>query len=102
MPMHAPIDERRQDAYLNLIEQLIGCPNGEEPNILDAHPDLIDAGLVQTLVKVATTMAHQGKQDTAQNLIHLARKLSKTLGFYPQTSKPSPINGEAAWLDRPE
>ncbi|HAA32885.1 MAG TPA: hypothetical protein DCE56_40675 [Cyanobacteria bacterium UBA8553] len=100
--MHPPIDERRQNAYLNLIDQLIGCPNGEEPDVLDAHPDLIDAGLVQTLVKVATTMAHQGNPDTAQNLVHVARKLSRRLGFYAQTSKPFSTKTEASQLERPE
>jgi hypothetical protein len=78
--------EQRQDLYLNLIERLLSCPNGQEPEILDAQPDLIDAGLVQTMVQVATLMAHQDNQDSAKFLIHVARQLAIQLGLYPQIS----------------
>lgn len=78
--------EQRQKLYLNLIEQLLSCPNGEEPEILDAHPDLLDADLVKTLVQVATVMAHEDNQDAAKFLIHVARQLAIQLGLYPQVS----------------
>lgn len=76
--------EQRQYLYLNLIERLLSCPNGQEPEILDTQPDLIDAGLVQTLVQVATVMAHQDNQDAAKFLIHVARQLAIQLKLYPQ------------------
>jgi hypothetical protein len=76
--------EQRQDRYLKLIEQLLNCPNGQEPEILDAQPDLIDAGLVQTLVKVGTMMAHQENQDGAKFLFHVARELAIQLNLYSQ------------------
>lgn len=88
--------ESRTQAYTNLIDKLIACPNGQEPDVLDAHADLIDSGLVQILVQVATAMAHEGNQDTAKFLIHIARELSKMLGLYPQTSSPSPAKSEAS------
>ncbi len=78
--------EQRQNLYFNLIDQLLNCPNGQEPEILDAQLDLIDAGLVQTMVQVATVMAHQDNQDGAKFLIHVARQLAKQLGLYPQLS----------------
>ncbi len=78
--------EQRQKLYLNLIEQLLSCPNGQEPEILDARPDLLDADLVKTLVQVATVMAHEDNQDAAKFLIHVARQLAMQLGLYPQVS----------------
>lgn len=79
------MDEQRQEAYLGLIDQLIKCPNGQEPEVLEAKPDLMDSGLVLMLVRVATTLAHQGNQETSGFLMHVARELSKALGLYPET-----------------
>lgn len=76
--------EQRQDLYFTLIDQLLHCPNGQEPEIIESHWELVDAGLVQTMLEVATGFAHQGNQDGAQFLIHVARELSKQLGLYPQ------------------
>lgn len=89
------LDENRSQAYLNLIEQLIHCPNGEEQKILDVNLELVDAGLVQTIVQIATGMAHQGNEETAKFLVHLARELARTLGLYPQVSNSSPMQSEA-------
>jgi hypothetical protein len=82
--MTQPPTEQRQEQYLKLIEQLLTCPNGQEPDVLDAQPDLIDAGLVQTLVKVGTMMAHQENQEGAKFLFHVARELAIQLNLYPQ------------------
>jgi hypothetical protein len=78
--------EQRQALYLDLIDRLLRCPNGQEPEILDAQPDLLDAGLVQTLIQVATIMAHDDNQDAAKFLVHVARQLAIQLGLYPQLS----------------
>jgi hypothetical protein len=74
----------RQELYMNLIDELFKCPNGEEPNVLDAHLELIDAGLVETMLQVASYMAHQDNQDGAKFLTHVARELAKQLGLYPE------------------
>jgi len=76
--------QQRTEEYLNLIHQLFRCENGKEPEVLDAHIELIDAGLVSTMMQVATTMAHQDNPDGAKFLIFVARELSKQLGLYPQ------------------
>lgn len=80
----------REAQYLNLIEQLLRCPNGQEPEILAAQPELLDAGLVQITLQVATGMAHHDNQDGARFLVHIARELAKQLGLYPQTSTQEP------------
>jgi hypothetical protein len=76
----------REAQYLNLIEQLLRCPNGQEPEILAAQPELLDAGLVQMMIQLATGMAHHDNHDGARFLVHVARELAKQLGLYPQTS----------------
>ncbi len=74
---------QRQDRYLDLIQQILQCPAGQEPEVLDAQPDLLDAGLVQLMVQVATMLTHQGNPDGAACLIHVARELAIQLGLYP-------------------
>ncbi len=78
--------EQRQALYFDLIDKLINCPNGQEPEILEQDSELIDAGFVNTIVQVATIFAHEGNEDGAKFLIHVARDLSKQLGLYPEVS----------------
>ena len=77
------LTEEQQNLYFSLIDELLKCPNGKEPEILSAKPELLDAGFIQTLVQVATSFAHQGNSDGAEFLVHIARELSKELGLYP-------------------
>jgi len=79
-----PMETQRQDLYFALIEQLLNCPNGSEPEVLDAHAELLDPGLVQAMMQVATYMAHHDNQDGAKFLVHVARELAKQLGLYPE------------------
>jgi hypothetical protein len=82
--MTQPSTEQRETAYLHLIDRLLACPNGQEPEVLDTQPDLLDAGLVQALVRVGTMMAHQENQEGAKFLFHVARELAIQLNLYPQ------------------
>jgi hypothetical protein len=78
--------EERQTQYFNLIDELLKCPNGQEPEVLEAQTDLIDSGLVQTILQVASMFAHEGNQDGAQFLFFIGRELAKQLGLYPEVS----------------
>ncbi|MDD1419413.1 hypothetical protein MEO40_09760 [Dolichospermum sp. ST_sed1] len=78
--------DERQTQYFNLIDELLQCPNGQEPDVLEAKPELIDSGLVQAMLQVATMFAHQGNQDGAQFLFFVAKQLAKELGLYPEVS----------------
>ncbi|MEI6442292.1 MAG: hypothetical protein WCO29_03990 [Nostocales cyanobacterium ELA583] len=78
--------DERQTQYFNLIDELLQCPNGQEPDVLEAKPELIDSGLVQSMLQVATMFAHQGNQDGAQFLFFVAKQLAKELGLYPEVS----------------
>ena len=77
-------DEQRQQQYLALVDQLLQCPNGQEPEILDRSPELLDAGFVKVLMQTATYFAHQNNAESAKFLIFIARELSRQLGLYPQ------------------
>ena len=78
--------DERQTQYFNLIDELLQCPNGQEPEVLEAKPELIDSGLVQSMLQVATMFADQGNQDGAQFLFFVAKQLAKELGLYPEVS----------------
>lgn len=80
------MEEIQQGPYIRLIEQLLQCPNGQEPEVLDAHPELLNADLVQVMVQVASGFAHNDNPDAARFLVHVARELSKQLGLYPQAA----------------
>ncbi|BAY20360.1 hypothetical protein NIES2100_01010 [Calothrix sp. NIES-2100] len=77
--------EERQGLYFDLIDQLLKCPNGEEPDVLEANPELIDADFVYAVLKVATVFAHEGNQESAKFLFFIGRELAKQLGLYPET-----------------
>jgi hypothetical protein len=88
--------EERQAQYFDLIDKLLQCPNGQEPEVLEAHSDLIDANFIEAMARVATMFAHDGNQDGAQFLFHVARELAKQLGLYPDLN-----NSEAAKSEVP-
>ncbi|MCU0536398.1 MAG: hypothetical protein MUD14_21125 [Hydrococcus sp. Prado102] len=76
--------EQREDLYMQVINQLLECPNGQEPEVLDNNLELVDAGLVQTMTKVAAYFAHHDNPDGAKFLVHVARELAIQLGLYPE------------------
>ncbi len=54
------MDEPRQQAYLNLIQQLLSCPNDEEiNNILQANQELIDRDFLQVMERYAERLEAQ-------------------------------------------
>lgn len=83
-PQPSTITEERRFRYLRLIDELLQCPSGQEPEVLDAKLDLLDAGLIQTMVHVASLLAHNGNSDGAECLLHIARELAIQLGLYPK------------------
>lgn len=82
-------DNQRQEEYFKLIDRLLRCPNGKEPEVLDASADLIDENLIKTMMQVATIMAHENNQEGSRFLIFLARQLARQLGLYPELSTKS-------------
>ncbi len=75
------MNEPRQQAYFQLIENLLDCPSGEEAAILEAHQDLLDAGFLQALAAVAEYLSQQGDENNATWLRDLATNLRESLNL---------------------
>ncbi|MEQ9486620.1 MAG: tetratricopeptide repeat protein [Coleofasciculus sp. F4-SAH-05] len=84
------MDEQRMTAYINLIESLLNCPNGEKFSLLQANAELVDEEFVQVMKAVAAQMAEAGNENAAKWLLALAAKLAEMLGSY-STSPPAPL-----------
>ena len=82
-------NNQRQEEYFKLIDRLLRCPSGKEPEVLDASADLLDENFIKTVMQVATIMAHENNQEGSKFLIFIARQLAKQLGLYPELSTAS-------------
>lgn len=80
-PDPEPVD--REDAYMTLIKELLGCRKGSEATILKANEHLVDRGLVQQMQRVAAMLAEKGDQSDANFLLGLAQQLNQALSFVP-------------------
>ncbi|WP_013320659.1 CHAT domain-containing tetratricopeptide repeat protein [Gloeothece verrucosa] len=73
------MDEARLQAYVNLIEQLLNCPQGDEPKILQANEELLDEGLLQVMESYAAWLEEQGNKNNADWLRNWALSLGEYL-----------------------
>ncbi|NEQ63530.1 MAG: tetratricopeptide repeat protein, partial [Moorea sp. SIO4A1] len=89
------MDEERFQAYLSLIQELLSCTSGKQPEVLNSHQDLVDGGLVQMMQQVAEWLAKEGNKDNAEFLTNVAGQLAKTLGL----SSTSPTSSQLPTAD---
>jgi CHAT domain-containing protein len=75
------MDENRAQAYLQLINALLTCPNGEENQILNANLELVDVDLVQVMVAVAAQFSEKDRENEATFLLQTATQIAKFLGM---------------------
>jgi len=73
------MDEQRFEDYWSLIQELLTCPSGEEEEILQRHPNLVDEGLVWVMVQVAAMMAEKGEANAGW-LRGFALQLAEAIG----------------------
>lgn len=92
------MDQQRLKAYLGLIQELLTCPSGEEWIRLRQHEDLVDAGFVQTLEQVATTLAHEGDLQVAKYLHNWAGQLHHILS-QPAPDQPAVADRSQTYLE---
>ena len=87
------MDEQRLQAYYQLIQQLLSCPNGEEAAILQANRELLDVDFLELLkVGVEQMSTQEGQENRANRLLALASQLSEQLDI-PLTPEPeTPLN----------
>ena len=77
------MNSEREQAYLNLINQLLTCPSGEEAQVLETHPELLDDGLVAAMLEEAENLRRFGQLNNANRLMNCAGIL---LGMNDNTS----------------
>jgi len=66
--------------YMYLIEQLLNCDDEEAvESVLNANENLLDAGLVQSMLAVSNDLLAQGDPESANFLMNLAGEL---MGIY--------------------
>ncbi|NMG10437.1 CHAT domain-containing tetratricopeptide repeat protein [Brasilonema sp. UFV-L1] len=80
------MNEMRQQAYINLIQDLLNCPIGKESEILAANRDLLDAGFLQTVETQAEIASQQGNENIANWLRYLAIQLPDAPDLSPQAN----------------
>jgi hypothetical protein len=74
------MDEARLQAYVNLIEQLLACTDGEELNkILQANQELIDHQFLQVMENYGTGLEEQGNNNPVAWLRNMAQQLGNIL-----------------------
>ena len=66
-------------AYLDLVQKLLGCPQGEEWIVLRQHSELVNLGLVEVIEQVANYFAMEGKNKPAKYLRNWASQLHHIL-----------------------
>ena len=77
------MQEVGQQAYSELVQELLTCAQGEEQDLLAANPDLIDKQLVETMFAIVQVLSQQDEQQqsTARWLNNFALKLAEQLGL---------------------
>jgi predicted RNase H-like HicB family nuclease len=74
------MNEQRAQAYVNLIEQLLACADGEElNNILQANQELIAPEFLQAMENYGTGLEEQGNNNPAAWLRNMAQQLGTYL-----------------------
>ncbi|MBW4661060.1 MAG: tetratricopeptide repeat protein [Drouetiella hepatica Uher 2000/2452] len=78
------MDEQRLQAYVSLIEKLLGCPQGQEAALLQANAELVNAELVTVMEQVTASLESQGDSNAgwlrgfAAQLAQLLEKVEST------------------------
>jgi hypothetical protein len=76
------MDEQRIAAYVDLIKQLLNCSDDNQIGvILQAHPELLDQGLIAVMLQAAEQIGQQGNEPTATWLQNLAQQLAQAMGL---------------------
>ncbi|BAW95127.1 hypothetical protein NIES970_00270 [[Synechococcus] sp. NIES-970] len=92
-------------AYAQLIEALLKCPQGEEQRLLEANQSLVTPDLVKFMGEVAHQFERQGDRQTATYLGDLATAVNRTWiqthDFQPNLQKANQLAPDP-WEDASE
>jgi CHAT domain-containing protein len=91
------MDERRLQAYAELIKQLLGCSLEQEGAVLQAHGELLDAQLLVVLEQAAQVLENRG-DDNAVRLREIADQLTTELKMGTEVTASSSQESAAQFL----
>jgi CHAT domain-containing protein len=80
----AELRDDENTAYVELVQELLNCPQGEEHALLATRPELVDEHLVMNLLAVAQMLMERDGQEaesTAVLLVGFAQDLAEQLGL---------------------
>jgi CHAT domain-containing protein len=73
------MNQARINQYVELIQNLLSCPDGEEPQILQAHEELLDTEFTTYLIETSKQYQQVGRQGEAKFLNSLAEQILNSL-----------------------
>jgi CHAT domain-containing protein len=85
------MDEQRAQAYVELIQQLLSCPQGKEEELLRINVSLVDAGLVAVMGQYTSYLESQ-RDSNAEWLRNFAIKMAQVLGLTPEEPPNSSVS----------
>ncbi|PZO09341.1 MAG: hypothetical protein DCF25_21835 [Leptolyngbya foveolarum] len=91
------MDDKRKWAYIKLIQTLLSCPQSQEQELLQQHPDLLDDGLIQGMKFFAEMLYQQGQENKAARLERVSVQLAQTIGMQ-KTSSPRSNVPDGLWI----
>jgi CHAT domain-containing protein len=77
------MQEAEQQIYLQLVQELLNCPQGQEQKLLATKPDLVNEKLIEALLIVADFLEQREGAESESNIPWLrqfARNLAEALG----------------------
>ena len=74
------MDDQQLQAYVQLIEQLLSCPQGQEAEILQSQTNHIDGNLLMVMEQYSAYLESQGNSNSLW-LRELAGQLSQSMGI---------------------
>lgn len=79
--------------YLNLIQQLLNCPQGEEWALFQQHQELLNPELLQVMEQVASELTAEGNAQAAKFLRHWETQLAQVLSRSTHSPSTPPAHG---------
>ena len=82
------MNEQRTRAYHAAIQELLNCRSRQEVQVLNQYPELLDRGLVQTMVQVIEVLQSQGRKNDARFLRKVAQELVEWFNSQSSSGQP--------------
>jgi hypothetical protein len=90
--------DKRIRAYIQLIQKLLDCPEGEEVEILRKHEDLVDVQFLYVLEQAANKAEEEGEENSASFLRDLADHLNRAFAEATEMMNPDGSDRTGAYL----